>query len=78
MENFKTLYKDDRFEIVEVNFKFRNGKKQKYWYVDFGMRNQGTDYSSLCTLDFESKSGLINFIKKYSLERYFSKAFLRT
>lgn len=77
MEKFKTLYKDNRFKIVEVNFKSRNGKTRKYWYVDFGMRTAGTDYSSLCTLDFEKKSDLNNFIKEYHLEKYFSKAFLR-
>lgn len=77
MEKFKTLYKDNRFEIVEVNFKSRNGKTRKYWYVDFGMRTSGTDYSSLCTLDLEKKSDLDNFIREYHLEKYFSKAFLR-
>lgn len=71
-EKFKTLYKNDSFEIVQADFKSRNGKKLRYWYVDFGYRN-----GELCFIDFYKIADLKDFIKSKNLEQYFSKMFMK-
>lgn len=76
MEKFTILFKNDSFKIVQVKRRCRNGKIQTYYYVDFGYHDCGAGYQS-CTVDFETKAELKDFIKEKNIQNHFSKNFLR-
>ena len=63
MEKFKTLFKNDSFEIVQVSRKCRNEKRVTSYYVDFGFRDCGAG-SQICYVEYDSKADLKEFIKE--------------
>ena len=77
MEKFKTLFKNDDFEIVERTFRCRNGKLSKNYYVDFGRHDVGAGMQC-CFIDFESKAELKDFIKTKNISNQFSNNFVKT
>ena len=77
MERFKVLFKNDSFKIVEVKRRCRNGKLSTTYYVDFGRKDCGAGIQ-ICTVDFHTKSELVDFIKSKEISEYFTKSFIRS
>lgn len=73
---FKTLFKNDSLEIVQVKERCRNGKIRTTFYADFGFHDCGAGYQS-CTVDFETKAELKDFIKSYGIASEFTNAFMK-